>query len=125
VVARFGPGGENGNPRGTGIAFYNGALYAETNGHIVRYALSAGATTPNGAPEVVVSELPLTGDHPMHPFRIDAHGGLLFQPPRLMAEGVNVDPLGSCMIGARVFPDMFRGLVAIAPDAWMVTPLGA
>jgi len=49
--------------------------------------------------------------------------GYMFQPPRLMAEGVNVDPLGSCMIGARVFPDMFRGLVAIAPDAWMVTPL--
>jgi hypothetical protein len=30
-----------------------------------------------------------------------------------MAEGVNVDPLGSCMIGARAFPDKFRGLVDI------------
>jgi hypothetical protein len=34
-----------------------------------------------------------------------------------MAEGVNVDPLGSCMMGARVFPDRFRGLVAIGPAA--------
>jgi len=41
-----------------------------------------------------------------------------------MAEGVNVESLGSCMIGARVFPDKFRGLVTIAPEAWMVTPLG-
>jgi hypothetical protein len=41
-----------------------------------------------------------------------------------MAEGVNVEPLGSCMIGARAFPDKFRGLVAIAPEARMVTPLG-
>jgi hypothetical protein len=40
-----------------------------------------------------------------------------------MAEGVNVDPLGSCMIGASVFPDKFRGLVAIGAGALMVTPL--
>src|SRR4029077_744807 len=39
VVARFGPGKEIGNAGGTGIAFYNGALYAETNDRIVRYAL--------------------------------------------------------------------------------------
>jgi glucose/arabinose dehydrogenase/mono/diheme cytochrome c family protein len=76
VVTRFGPGTESGNAGGTGIALYNGALYAETNDRIVRYALSAGAITPDAPPEVVVSGLPLTGDHPMHPFRIDAHGGL-------------------------------------------------
>jgi hypothetical protein len=50
-------------------------------------------------------------------------GSFLFQPPRLMAEGVNVDPLGSCMIGARVFPDKFGGLVAIGPAAPTVAPL--
>ena len=76
VVTRFGSGAESGNAGGTGIALYNGALYAETNDRIVRYALPAGATTPDAPPEVVVSGLPLTGDHPMHPFRIDAHGGL-------------------------------------------------
>jgi hypothetical protein len=40
-----------------------------------------------------------------------------------MAEGVNVDPLGSCMIGARVFPEKFGGLVAMAPAVPTVTPL--
>jgi glucose/arabinose dehydrogenase/mono/diheme cytochrome c family protein len=76
MVKRFGPGADSGNAGGTGIALYNGALYAETNDRIVRYALSAGAATPDAPPEVVVSGLPLTGDHPMHPFRIDAQGGL-------------------------------------------------
>jgi glucose/arabinose dehydrogenase len=76
MVRRFGPGADSGNAGGTGIALYNGALYAETNDRIMRYALPAGATTPDAPPEVVVSGLPLTGDHPMHPFRIDAQGGL-------------------------------------------------
>ena len=75
-VVRFGPGVESGNAGGTGIALYNGALFAETNDRIVRYALPPGAIAPTGAPEVVVSGLPLTGDHPMHPFKIDGQGGL-------------------------------------------------
>jgi glucose/arabinose dehydrogenase/mono/diheme cytochrome c family protein len=76
AVVRFGPGAESGNAGGTGIALYRGALYAETNDRIVRYALPAGAVAPSGSPEAIVSGLPLTGDHPMHPFRIDAQGGL-------------------------------------------------
>jgi hypothetical protein len=39
----------------------------------------------------------------------------LFQPPRLMAEGVNVDPLGSCAIGANELPVTFLGLFAMRP----------
>ena len=74
VIRRFGPGIESGNAGGTGIALYKGALYAETNDRIVRYALPPGAITPRGDPEVIVSGLPLTGDHPMHPFIIDAKG---------------------------------------------------
>src|SRR5882672_12951115 len=31
VVTRFGPDASSGNAGGTGIGFYNGALYAETN----------------------------------------------------------------------------------------------
>jgi hypothetical protein len=31
---------------------------------------------PQGAPETVVSGLPLTGDHPMHPLAIDKYGNL-------------------------------------------------
>jgi glucose/arabinose dehydrogenase len=75
-VVRFGPGTESGNAGGTGIALYNGALYAETNDRIVRYRLSPDAIAPSGSPEVIVSGLPLTGDHPMHPFKIDAQGNL-------------------------------------------------
>ncbi len=76
VNVRFGPDAKSGNAGGTGIASYNGALYAETNDRIVRYTLPAGKIAPTAPPEVIVSGLPLTGDHPMHPFEIDAHGAL-------------------------------------------------
>jgi glucose/arabinose dehydrogenase/mono/diheme cytochrome c family protein len=75
-IVRFGDSREQGSAGGTGIALYNGALYAEVNDRIVRYALPAGTIAPTGAPEVIVSGLPLTGDHPMHPFAIDAQGSL-------------------------------------------------
>ncbi len=73
---RFGSGIESGNAGGTGIALYNGALYAETNDRIERYALQAGTIGPATAPVVILSGMPLTGDHPMHPFQIDAQGEL-------------------------------------------------
>ena len=63
-IVRFGPGVESGNAGGTGIALYNGALFAETNDRIVRYALPPGAIAPTGAPEVVVSGLPLPATIP-------------------------------------------------------------
>jgi glucose/arabinose dehydrogenase len=76
IVERFGPGVPQGSAGGTGIALYNGALYAEQNDKIVRYALPKDSTVPQGPPQVVVSDLPLTGDHPMHPFIIDSKGEL-------------------------------------------------
>ena len=76
VVMRFGETREQGSAGGTGIALYKGGLFAEVNDRIVRYALPAGAIVPTGAAEVIVSGLPLTGDHPMHPFKIDAQGNL-------------------------------------------------
>jgi len=76
VVSRFGTGIEGGNAGGTGIALYNGELYAETNDRIVRYALPAVTNAPKAPPETIVSGMPLTGDHPMHPFQIDANGSL-------------------------------------------------
>jgi glucose/arabinose dehydrogenase/mono/diheme cytochrome c family protein len=76
VNVRFGDSSEDGAGGGTGIAVYDGALYAEVDDRIVRYPLSEERIEPIGAPEVIVSGLPLTADHPMHPFAIDAEGGL-------------------------------------------------
>jgi glucose/arabinose dehydrogenase len=76
IARRFGPTAAEGGTGGTGIALYNGGLYAEINDRIVRYALTSGAFLPSGSPEIVLSGLPLGGDHPMHPFVIDAHGNL-------------------------------------------------
>jgi glucose/arabinose dehydrogenase/mono/diheme cytochrome c family protein len=76
VNIRFGQTVADGSAGGTGIALYDGALYAEVNDRIVRYALPAGTVAPTAAPEVIVSGLPLTGDHPMHPFAIDARGNM-------------------------------------------------
>jgi glucose/arabinose dehydrogenase/mono/diheme cytochrome c family protein len=74
VIERFGETVESGGAGGTGIGMYKGSIYAEINDRIVRYALPAGAIVPRDAPETIVSGLPLSGDHPMHPFIIDADG---------------------------------------------------
>jgi glucose/arabinose dehydrogenase/mono/diheme cytochrome c family protein len=76
VIARFGDSVQSGSAGGTGLRLYHGALYAEANDKILRYALATGSITPTGKPEVVVQGLPLTGDHPMHPFGIDSSGAL-------------------------------------------------
>jgi glucose/arabinose dehydrogenase len=70
--ATFQPGQEGG---GTGIAIYNGALYAEIAGTIVRYAMS-GDLSPKSQPETVLSGLPLKDGHTMHPFVIAKDGAL-------------------------------------------------
>lgn len=77
-VQRFGDGIPQGSAGGTGIAYYNGAIYAEQNDKIIRYALPKSGIAPEGPPQVVVSGLPLTGDHPMHPLIVDANGNLFF-----------------------------------------------
>ena len=76
VIHRFGATPATGGHGGTGIALYHDYLYAEESDRIVRYRLSPGAIVPTGSAETVVSGLPLTGDHPMHPFAIDADGWL-------------------------------------------------
>ncbi len=77
VRRRFGETVQSGGAGGTGIGIYKGALYAEINDRIVRYALPLGSIVPQGRPQTIVSGLPLGGDHPMHPFAIDA-AGLLY-----------------------------------------------
>src|SRR3984957_15979319 len=76
VNRRFGETVATGGAGGTGIGLYQGALYAEINDKIVRYALPAGSLVPPGRSETIVSGLPLGGDHPMHPFALDADGHL-------------------------------------------------
>jgi glucose/arabinose dehydrogenase/mono/diheme cytochrome c family protein len=76
VVKRFGDGVAQGSAGGTGIQLYKGAIYAEVNDRIVKYTLGANEIVPSAKPEVIVSGMPLTGDHPMHPFIIDAKGNI-------------------------------------------------
>jgi glucose/arabinose dehydrogenase len=76
IIERFGDGVPQGSAGGSGVAFYKGAVYAEQNDKILRYAIPEGSIVPTDKPEVVVSDLPLTGDHPMHPFVIDPKGNL-------------------------------------------------
>jgi glucose/arabinose dehydrogenase/mono/diheme cytochrome c family protein len=76
VIQRFGPDKSAGAAGGTGIGLYNGALYAELNDKIVRYARAAGEVAPASKSQTVLSGMPLTGDHPMHPFIIDEKGNL-------------------------------------------------
>ena len=75
-IVRFGDSVQSGGAGGTGIGLYHSKLYAEANDKIVRYPISSGGLAPAGAAEVVVQGLPLTGDHPMHPFAIDSAGAI-------------------------------------------------
>ena len=76
VIERFGETVQSGGAGGTGIGIYDGWLYAELNDKILKYPLSKGGISPQAKSDVVVSGLPLTGDHPMHPFVIDGKGDL-------------------------------------------------
>ncbi len=76
VIERFGATYRAGGHGGTGIFWYQNAIYAEINDLIVRYPLPAGTIAPQAAPQTVVSGLPLHGDHPMHPFAITADGSM-------------------------------------------------
>jgi glucose/arabinose dehydrogenase/mono/diheme cytochrome c family protein len=76
VTERFGETVQSGGAGGTGIGMYKGSIYAEINDRIVRYALPAGSIVPRDPPDTIVSGLPLGGDHPMHPFIINAEGSM-------------------------------------------------
>ncbi|HEY8162840.1 MAG TPA: c-type cytochrome [Methylocystis sp.] len=76
VVERFGETHAGGGSGGTGVALYDGGLYAEEGARIVRYPLAQGEIVPSAKAETVIFGTPLRGDHPMHPFAIDAQGNL-------------------------------------------------
>ena len=74
IIKRFGPDSAHGNGGGTGIGIFNAQLYVEesgaSTGRIVRYTVSTDSMTPTAPSQTIVSALPLSGDHPMHPFAI-------------------------------------------------------
>jgi len=76
VRKRFGVTPAEGGHGGTGIGLYKDALYAEADDRILRYPLKPGEIVPSAEPETIVAGMPLGGDHPMHPFIIDAKGNL-------------------------------------------------
>ena len=76
VIERFGETVQSGGAGGTGIGIYKGSIYAENNDRILRYSLPAGSIVPSGSADTIVSELPLGGDHPMHPFIISPDGSM-------------------------------------------------
>lgn len=76
IVARFGSDGSQPKTGGTGVAVYNGYVYAEDGARIVRYKLRQGELVPDTTAEVVVSGLPIDKGHTMHPFLIDSTGAL-------------------------------------------------
>ncbi len=73
-ITYFGMTSAEGSRGGTGVGLYKGFVYAEMNDQIVRYPLTPGSDAPRGKPQVVLSGMPLGGDHPMHPFAINAKG---------------------------------------------------
>jgi len=76
VIERFGDTVAQGSAGGIGIALYKDGLYAERNDSIVRYTMTPGEMAPTGPATTILSGLPLTGDHPMHPFVIDQVGNI-------------------------------------------------
>jgi glucose/arabinose dehydrogenase/mono/diheme cytochrome c family protein len=76
VNQRFGETVQSGGAGGTGIGLYKEGLFAEINDKIVRYPLPAGSIVPQAPAVPIVTGLPLSGDHPMHPFAIDTDGSL-------------------------------------------------
>jgi glucose/arabinose dehydrogenase len=82
VTRRIGPdSAHGGSGGGTGIALYNGYVYAEQFGpgsaKLVRYRITGDSLPDSSATsEVIVTGLPTSGDHPMHPFVIGSAGDL-------------------------------------------------
>jgi glucose/arabinose dehydrogenase len=61
---------------GSGIAWGRGLLYFGANDRVLRVPLPSGRLTPTGAPEIVVSGLPNTGDHISKTVVLADHGRL-------------------------------------------------
>ena len=63
------------NNRATEVALFDGFVYLDNGGDILRYRLPRGALAPTGEPEVVVKDLP-RGGHGAKTFTISGDGSL-------------------------------------------------
>jgi glucose/arabinose dehydrogenase len=70
VQRRFGGEGT------TGIALYDGYLYAATTRSVIRYKLATGQLEPSGPAETIVADLPEQREHADKSFAFDGRGGL-------------------------------------------------
>ena len=76
ITERFGDSAKAGGHGGTGIALHGNYLFAEESDRIERYQLPSSGIVPTDKPNVIVSGMPLFGDHAMHPFAIDSMGAI-------------------------------------------------
>ena len=70
IRERFGTSGN------TGIALYNGFVYADVGTTIVRYPLAAGQLRPSGPPDTIASGMPGPPGHVSRNFAITSNGTL-------------------------------------------------
>ena len=101
VTKRFGESQKEGSAGGTGIGIYDGKVYYEINDRIESLKIPADGVTFTGKPDVIVSGMPLGGDHPMHPFIIGPDGAIYVdmgsatnscQPKNRMTAIIGTDP---------------------------------
>jgi glucose/arabinose dehydrogenase len=65
-----------GSGPGHGLAYHEPYLYFAPNDRVERYLLSSESLTPVSGPEVIVSEMPDTGDHVTKSIAVTDHGSL-------------------------------------------------
>jgi glucose/arabinose dehydrogenase len=106
VQQRFGSNG------GNGIAWHDGHLYFAPNNEVIRYSFTGDELVPAGAPESIVSGLPIGGDHPRKAIAIDASNNLFVnhasasnscQVANRQLESPGVDPCPELPIRAGVW----------------------
>jgi glucose/arabinose dehydrogenase len=101
-----------GDPRANGIVVTDEFLYVGYRDRIVRWRLHSRDLVPSGAPEIVVSGLPATGDHARKNIQIDDNGNMYVnigsasnscQVANRVAQSPGVDPCPELPIRAGVW----------------------
>ncbi|HYF39104.1 MAG TPA: PQQ-dependent sugar dehydrogenase [Gemmatimonadales bacterium] len=72
LIRRFGSTRASGSRGGTGIAIHDRELFVEADSQIVMYQLPETGLIPTEPTIPIITGLPTTGGHPMHPIAVDA-----------------------------------------------------